>query len=181
MVMAEMVLALLGEGAAHGYDLKRRHDEWFPDNGALAFGQVYATLGRLERDGLAAVVETGSAGGPERSVYALTDAGADRLRRWLARPAEPALGRADEIVGKTVAALRVGRDPRGFLGAQRAAHLRRMRELTTAPRVEPAARLARDHLMAHMDADLRWLELAIDQAGGDPGAGRRDDTEGSRR
>ncbi|MCA1681125.1 MAG: hypothetical protein LC777_20375 [Actinobacteria bacterium] len=34
---------------------------------------------------------------------------------------------------------------------------------STAPPREPAARLARDHLVAHLDADLRWLELAVER------------------
>ena len=51
MATNEVVLALLRNGPAHGYDLKRDHDAWFPDARPLAFGQVYATLGRLERSG----------------------------------------------------------------------------------------------------------------------------------
>ena len=47
------LLALLADGPAHGYDLKRRLEEGFgsalpPVNA----GQIYTTLARLERDGL---------------------------------------------------------------------------------------------------------------------------------
>ena len=39
-----------------------------------------------------------------------------------------------------------------------------MRELLQQPADEhPAARLARDHLVAHLDADLRWLDAAADR------------------
>ena len=39
-----------------------------------------------------------------------------------------------------------------------------MRELTAQPPgSDPAARLARDHLIAHLDADLRWLDLAVER------------------
>ena len=58
MATNEVLLALLRIGPAHGYDLKRDHDAWFPDARPLAFGQVYATLGRLERGGLVEVLET---------------------------------------------------------------------------------------------------------------------------
>lgn len=163
MATSEMVLALLGAGPAHGYDVKRRHDEWYADTKPLPFGQVYATLARLQRDGLAEVVGTGSAGGPERTAYGLTAAGEGRLDAWLAEPAAPAHSGADDIVRKTVACLRVGRDPSRFLADQRAAHLRRMRELSGAPHPEPASRLVRDHLLAHLDADLRWLDLAVER------------------
>ncbi len=44
-------MGVLALGPAHGYDIKRVHDERFPASKKLAFGQVYATLGRLERHG----------------------------------------------------------------------------------------------------------------------------------
>src|SRR3954451_3739602 len=130
MATNEVVLALLRNGPAHGYDLKRDHDAWFPDSRQLAFGQVYATLSRLERRGLVEVLETRVDGGPERTVYALSERGERQLSDWLAEPAEPAASSADEIVRKTVSALRTGVNPGEFLARQRAAHLRRIRELT---------------------------------------------------
>lgn len=164
MATAEIVLALLRRGSAHGYDVKRDHDAWFPDARPLAYGQVYATLARLERDGLVEVAETRTEGGPERTVYALTDAGTDRLAEWLSEPATVNGDAAGEIVRKTVAALRTGDDAARFLVAQRTAHLRRMRELIAQPPgTDPIARLARDHVMAHLDADLRWLDLAVER------------------
>jgi len=164
MATNEVVLALLRNGPAHGYDLKRDHDAWFPDARPLAFGQVYATLGRLERSGHVEVLETRTEGGPERTVYSLTELGEQQLSDWLAEPAGPAASSAEEIVRKTVAALRTGADASAFLARQRAAHRRRMRELTAQPtNGDPAARLARDHLVAHLDADLRWLDLAVER------------------
>src|SRR3954465_14100120 len=102
----EVMLALLRGGPAHGYDLKREHDAWFPDAKPLAFGQVYATLGRLERAGLVDVVETRGQGGPERTGDALAQRGEEQLEQWLAEPAAPAAASTDEIVRKTIAALR---------------------------------------------------------------------------
>jgi DNA-binding PadR family transcriptional regulator len=164
MATNEVVLALLRSGPAHGYDLKRDHDAWFPDARPLAFGQVYATLGRLERSGHVEVLETRTEGGPERTVYSLTERGEQQLSDWLAEPTGPAASSAEEIVRKTVAALRTGADASAFLTRQRTAHLRRIRELTAQPcNGDPAARLARDHLVAHLDADLRWLDLAVER------------------
>ena len=165
MATGESVLAVLRQGPAHGYDVKREHDAWFPDTRPLAYGQVYATLSRLERDALVEVLETRSGGGPERTVYALPAAGEQRLAAWLADPAPVAGAGVDELVRKTIAALRTGDDPAPFLALQRAAHLRRMRELMagSGPETDPAARLARDHVVAHLDADLRWLDLAVER------------------
>src|SRR3712207_6144416 len=163
MSMTELHLALLAGAPRHGYDIKHEHDAWFPDSRPLAFGQVYATLARLQRDGLAQEVETRTDGGPERTVYALTEDGERRLRAWLAEPAAATGSGTEEIVRKTVAALHTGIDVQGFVSRQRAGHLRRMRELQRIPPgTGVAERLVREHLIAHLDADLRWLDLATD-------------------
>lgn len=172
MAIGEVHLALLLSGPRHGYDIKRAHDAWFPAERPLAFGQVYATLGRLVRDGHAEVVGTHSEGGPERTVYAITELGQERLLTWLDEPAPPAGTAGEEIIRKTVVALHAtasGADAERVLSAQRAAHLRRMRQLqrrvTTAelaPGTDLAVRLADRHALLHLDADLRWLEEAAE-------------------
>jgi DNA-binding PadR family transcriptional regulator len=164
MAIPEVVLAVLRRGPAHGYSVKREHDAWFPEARPIAYGQIYATLARLERDGLVEIAETRAGEGPERTVYAITPAGEQRLVEWLHEPAAAGGGASDEIVRKAVAALRTGDDPAGFLDRQRTAHLRRMRELAAgASGADPSARMARDHLIAHLDADLRWLDLAVER------------------
>ncbi len=164
---------MLNAGPAHGYDLKRGYDERFPGSKPLAFGQIYATLGRLERDGLVAAVETSQGGGPERTAYALTDAGAGSLREWLEAPEPPGPYPADELVRKVVTALRLGADATAFLERQRQAHLARMRELLALQRAstDVGARIAVDHAVAHLDADLRWLEDAGARVAQEPSRG----------
>ena len=163
MPTADVFLALLRAGRGHGYDLKRGHDTWFPDARPLAFGQVYSTLGRLDRDGLVEVVETVTGRGPERTVYTLTSQGEARLAAWLGEPERLSDRGSDEIVRKTVSALRTGGDARGIVLRQRTAHLRRMSELSGAAALDPIARLAREHMLAHLNADLRWLDV-VEQA-----------------
>jgi DNA-binding PadR family transcriptional regulator len=171
MATADVLLALLAGGPAHGYELKRGHDAWFPASRPLAFGQVYATLGRLERSGLVEVAGTGAGSGPERTVYALSPRGRRQLRAWLAEPAEPGASAAGELVRKTVAAVRTGADAAALLARQRDAHAARLRELTGgAPERDAGAQLARDHVVAHLDADLRWLETALERVGAERGA-----------
>lgn len=66
-------------------------------------------------------------------------------------------------VSQGIAALHTGIDVQGYVARQRAAHLRRMRELgQVPPGAGPAERLVREHLVAHLDADLRWLDLATE-------------------
>jgi DNA-binding PadR family transcriptional regulator len=167
MSTAELVLGLLSAGPAHGYDVKRGHDSWFPLGRPLAFGQVYTTLGRLERDGLVEVLEKTSGGGPDRTVYGLTDKGRKHLSDWLADPVPPAWGSADEVLRKLVAAVRTGGDASAFLARQRASHLRRIRELQETPAgQDPSSSIVRDYIVAHLDADLRWLDSALDRLSG---------------
>jgi DNA-binding PadR family transcriptional regulator len=162
MATPDALLALLVPGPRHGYDLKRTHDTWFAGLRPLAYGQVYSTLARLERDGLVGVAHTGSDGGPERVVYELTPAGRTRLDAWLAEPAEPGVSGAEELIRKTLAAYHLGADVDGLVARQRATHLRRLRALDDpepADGVVGPAMLA-DHTRLHLDADLRWLDLA---------------------
>jgi DNA-binding PadR family transcriptional regulator len=163
MSISHALLGILAEGPAHGYDLKREHDARFPTAKPLAYGQVYATLARLERDGHAEIAETAQSGGPERTVYALTTEGRRTLDGWLAQ-AEPAGPyAADELVRKTITALHLGTDAAGILARQRAQHMARMRELVAVQTgaLDLGAQIALDHTIAHLDADLRWLEIAL--------------------
>lgn len=177
MSLPEVHLALLLAGPRHGYEVKKQHDAWFPGVKPLAFGQVYATLGRLVRDGLAEVVETRSDGGPERTVYAVTSAGRERLQAWLSEPAPPAGSGGEDIVRKTVVALRTpgsGHSASEVVARQRTAHLRRMRELqqNSDDGSDVAVQLARRHALLHLDADLRWLEEAVQTLSARPAAHR---------
>jgi DNA-binding PadR family transcriptional regulator len=162
MSVSQAILGILAKGPAHGYDLKREHDARFPGAKPLAYGQVYATLARLERDGHAEIAETAQGGGPERTVYALTPEGRCALDAWLQQVEPAGPYPADELVRKTITALHLGTDASGFLARQRAQHMNRMRELVSAQQVavEPGAKIALEHTMAHLDADLRWLETA---------------------
>jgi DNA-binding PadR family transcriptional regulator len=166
MSTAHVLLGLLTGGPRHGYELKREHDERLPRAKPLAFGQVYATLGRLERDGHVAEAGQEREGGPDRTSYALTDSGRAHLDAWLTTVEAPAPYVASELFSKVVVALlAAGADrTRDFLVAQRAAHMERMRELTAA-RAEAGSTLgdviAADFALGHLDADLRWLQTTL--------------------
>ncbi|CAL9446566.1 hypothetical protein SUDANB96_02363 [Streptomyces sp. enrichment culture] len=160
MSTRHILLGLLAAGPSHGYDLKRRHDERFPQARPLAYGQVYTTLQRLVRDGLAEVDGTDSDGGPERTLYRTTEDGARELARWAAEVTPPAPFVANEIFAKVVVAILAAGDPETYLRDQRAAHMARMRELTavkTAPGADLSTVLSADYALTHLDADLRWM------------------------
>ncbi|GAA3229288.1 PadR family transcriptional regulator [Streptomyces thermocoprophilus] len=160
MSVRHILLGLLASGPSHGYELKRRHDERFPQSRPLAYGQVYTTLQRLVRDGLAEVDGTASDGGPERTAYRATDEGRRELARWAGEIAPPAPSVTNEIFAKVVALMLTGGDAGAYLLAQRAAHSDRMGELTalkTASGTDLTTVLSADYALNHLDADLRWM------------------------
>lgn len=163
MSTGHILLGLLTERPKHGYELKREHDERLPGARPLAYGQVYATLQRLERDGKVTVAGTVQEAGPERTVYRITDDGTEEVRRWLGEVEPPAPYVASALFARVVLALLARGSADDYLMRQRAAHLERMRELTARKSAAGASVgevLAADFSLTHLDADLRWMETA---------------------
>jgi DNA-binding PadR family transcriptional regulator len=153
------LLGLLEREPSHGYDLKRSYDEFFGRGKPLPFGQVYATLGRLARDGKVEPGEVEPGAGPDRKRYAITEAGRHQVDAWLAEPVPPEPGLQPVLFVKLVLALMLDRNSEAYLDAQRAAHLQRMRELTELRRSGSVIdALLADHGLFHLEADLRWMD-----------------------
>jgi DNA-binding PadR family transcriptional regulator len=160
MSISKTFLGLLEAGPSHGYDLKREYDASFGLDRPVAYGQVYATLSRLLKNGLVTVDGTEAGGGPERKRYAITHDGVADVAEWLAQPESPDLYLQSTLYVKVVLALRSGRPAVEVLDTQRAEHLRLMRELTRRKLAGTLAdQLVCDHALFHLEADLRWLEL----------------------
>ena len=83
MSTSTLLLSLLEPAPAHGYTLKQEYDVHFGQRRPLAFGQVYQSLARFERDGLAEVVEVEAGAGPERKRYRITADGVAGVERWV--------------------------------------------------------------------------------------------------
>ncbi|MFE4370170.1 PadR family transcriptional regulator [Streptomyces sp. NPDC056835] len=160
MSIGHTLLGLLESGPRHGYDLKRSFDDQFGRDRPLHYGQVYSTMSRLLKNGLVVVDGVEAGGGPERKKYAITEAGVTDVARWLAQPESPEPYLQSTLYTKVVIALLTGRSAADLLDAQRAEHLRMMRDLTTRKREgDLADQLICDHALFHLEADLRWLEL----------------------
>ncbi|MFI5494247.1 PadR family transcriptional regulator [Actinoplanes sp. NPDC051859] len=166
MTTPHVLMGLLAAGPRHGYDLKRAHDERLPRAKPLAYGQVYATLGRLVRDGLVEQHGQDREGGPDRTSYALTETGRARLTEWLTTVEPPAPYVTSALFAKVMICL-LAADPAttaDYVAAQRAAHAARIRELTVIKRnrASPVADVvAADYAIGHLDADLRWLQTTL--------------------
>jgi DNA-binding PadR family transcriptional regulator len=154
------LLGLLEPQPSHGYELKREYDALFGAGRPLAFGQLYGTLSRLERDGQISVLGAAPGDGPERKRYVITDSGVAQVDDWLAQP-EPAEPHLQAVLFvKVVLALLSGRPAAAFLDIQRDAHLERMRELTTMRKTGPlSTSLLADYGLFHLEADLRWIDV----------------------
>ena len=160
MTVPLTLLGLLEREPSHGYDLKRDYDTYFGRGKPLPFGQVYATLGRLARDGKVIGGDAEPGAGPDRKRYAITQTGAREFDAWLTQPIEPEHHLQTVLFSKVVLALMLGRPAETYLDTQRAAHLRRMRELTTIKRTGGLMdALLADHGLFHLEADLRWIDV----------------------
>jgi DNA-binding PadR family transcriptional regulator len=174
MSFAHHVLGLLEEGPQHGYELKQRYDDQLAPGRLLPFGQVYATLARLHRDGLADVAGVESGSGPDRKRYVITPEGVADLERWLDTPTEVGAVRS-ELFARVVIALLSGRDPDAVLDGQRAVHLTRMREVTDRRRgADLIDAMACDLELDHLEADVKWIEDASRRLKRERDAARKD-------
>ena len=154
------LLGLLEREPSYGYDLKRDYDAHFGWGRSLPFGQVYATLSRLARDGKVSAGQIKPGAGPDRKRYAITELGSREVHEWLRTPIEPEPHLQTLLFTKVVLSLILGRSARTYLDTQRAAHMERMRQLTKLRRTAGSVEaLLADHGLFHLEADLRWIDL----------------------
>jgi DNA-binding PadR family transcriptional regulator len=160
------LLGLLDREPSHGYDLKREYDTYFSRGRLLPFGQVYATLARLARDGKAVAGDAEPGAGPDRKRYTITESGKDEVETWVRAPIRPEPYLQTDLFVKVVLALMLDLPPEEYLDAQRSAHLRRMRELTDLKQQGSLVdMLLADHGLFHLEADLRWIDLTAARLG----------------
>lgn len=164
------LLALLADGNHHGYELKKELEERTGALWELNVGQVYTTLGRLERDGLVAEVngaatagDRSGGGSNDQRQYALTEAGRSELTTWFREPRRHSAPERDELVIKLTLAVQVeGVDADAVIDVQRTAtteELQRFTRLKARAEPDDVARLfALDAVIAQIDTELRWLD-----------------------
>jgi DNA-binding PadR family transcriptional regulator len=82
-----VILGMLRNEPRSGYEIKQVVDRSTRFFWAASYGQIYPELRKLATAGLVQG-ESRPTGGRRRTVYRLTDAGREELRRWLDRPPE---------------------------------------------------------------------------------------------
>jgi DNA-binding PadR family transcriptional regulator len=80
------LLVALSEQPASGLELARRFERSIDFFWHATHQQIYRVLGRMDDDGWLEVEQVAQTGRPDKKVYAVSAAGADALRRWLAEP-----------------------------------------------------------------------------------------------
>ncbi len=161
MSVRHSLLALLAAGPTHGYGLKTEFEAATGDVWPLNVGQVYTTLGRLERDGLV----TADADADGQKVYEITGSGRDELRRWFETPVPREVIPRQELAIKLVFAMRMGiADVTAVVQRQRMATVRALQDLTRLKNdaesdADTAWQLMLDGLIFQAEAEARWLDL----------------------
>ena len=161
-MLKHALLGLLARRPCHGYELKKSLEEALGGNWEINFGQIYTTLGRLERDGLVtSAADTHDKRG--KKIYALTTQGQAELETWLDQPVEKSGTFRDRFFIKLVARHLAGYgDVLAMIADQRQSYLQQLRELrtlATEARDDPFVSLLLEGAMLHLQADLRWLDL----------------------
>jgi DNA-binding PadR family transcriptional regulator len=155
------LLALLSAGAMHGYGLKTEFEAATGDVWPLNVGQVYTTLGRLERDGLV----TAGADADGQKVYEITGAGRDELGRWFETPVQREVVPRQELAIKLVFAMRSDMaDVAAVVQRQRVATVRALQDVTRLKAAAESAGdlawlLMLDALVFQAEAEARWLDM----------------------
>lgn len=163
MSVQHAVLGLLSEGPKYGHQLRQEFEERTGDVWPLNVGQVYTTLQRLERDGLAESDNT-SEESPRRT-FRITPDGSKELDRWLHTPPDLTSPPRDELVIKVLVALRMpGVDVDEVIQAHRRYLIELMQQWTRLKEDEAefdlSLALVVDAELFRLDSVVRWLDAA---------------------
>ena len=159
------IMALLASRPAHGYELKQALESRFGSSVApLNAGQIYTTLGRLERDGLVEGSDVEQDRRPNKTVYRLTEAGREAVQTWVAEPTSPTRLKPDLLMKLVLAAMTGLGEPRALVAEHRRRYLQALRDLQeSASNGASGQALLAEGAALHLEADLKWLDRLEEQ------------------
>src|SRR5215475_9865514 len=163
MSVRHAMLALLSEGPKYGLQLREEFEARTGEIWPLNVGQVYTTLQRLERDGLAESDGSGEAG-PQKG-FRITAEGEQELARWLRTPPDLSSPPRDELVMKVLVAVHVpSADVHEVIQAHRRYVVELMQQWTRIKEDDTGGDLsmllAVDAELFRLDSVIRWLDAA---------------------
>lgn len=129
MSLRHVILTLLSDSPATGYDITRAFDERLSFFWSASHQQVYRDLRKLADDELIEGQRIGQQSKPDKIVYRLTQAGSDELAHWLAQPGAPRIN--NELLVKLQAIDVIGPEKTiAMLEQQRVGHVARLAHYT---------------------------------------------------
>jgi DNA-binding PadR family transcriptional regulator len=157
------LLALLSEGPKYGLQLREDFETRTGEVCPLNVGHLYATLDRLERDGLVESDDT-EAAGPHKK-FRITGGGAGELAAWLCTPLDLASAPHGQMAAKVLAARRVpGTDVHEVVQVHRRWLMESMQQWTRIKREKAGDDLDLvlriDAELFRLDSVIRWLDAA---------------------
>ncbi len=163
MSIRQSLLAILEQGPCYGYQLRLEFERRTGATWPLNVGQVYTTLERLERDGLA--VKAGS-DDATHIIYEITPAGREEARDWLATAVPRTLVARDELAVKLALAVTLpGADAAAIVTTQRASTAAALARYRAEHGGTLARQLVVDSLVFAAEAELAWLDHCEAQLG----------------
>ena len=163
MSIRHSLLALLSEGPKYGLQLRQEFESTTGDIWPLNVGQVYTTLDRLVRDGLA---ESDGLESDERQRnFRITTQGEGELAKWLRTPPDFTQPPRDELVIKVLVAAHLADvDVHDVIQVHRRYVVQLMQQWTHLKEDEAyfdlAFALAADAELFRLDSVVRWLDAA---------------------
>lgn len=163
MSVRASILAVLSIGDCHGYQLRQEIETRTGGILAINVGQIYATLDRLERDGLVEASQTNSYG---QTSYRITPLGLAEANEWLTSPIASGAETKNELANKLALAVTIpGVDIDKLIHRQRVQTMQTLQSLTKSKREsnvddpnEIPWLLIVDLNIFNCEAELRWLE-----------------------
>jgi DNA-binding PadR family transcriptional regulator len=157
------LLALLSEGPKYGFQLRQEFEASTGDVWPLNVGQVYTTLQRLERDGLA--TSDDSDVDERQRNYRITPQGDEELARWLRTPPDLSEPPRDELVIKILVAAHLPDvNVHDVIQVHRRYVIQVMQQWTRLKedeaRLDLSFALAVDAELFRLDSVVRWLDAA---------------------
>jgi DNA-binding PadR family transcriptional regulator len=165
------VLGILALGEAHGYDICLRLRKEIGSIWRLGKSQVYALLGRLERDGLVVHERVGQENLPARNIFSITPAGQEIFEEWVSIPVNHVRDMRLELLAKLWFARQAGSNREKMLLEKQLTvcrdHVKRLEALKASCSTEIESRSIGFRLMVVHGA-VSWLEEIRVQTGNQP-------------
>lgn len=162
MSVGMSLLAILEDGPSYGLHLKNEFEARTGGIWPLNVGQVYTTLGRLQRDGLVLVRSEDET--ESQKFYEITDHGRSLLGEWFDQPGSRGAPSREELVLKLVMVARRSKaDAAQVIQAERRSAVLLLQEYTRLKHDAPGEgdlgwSFLVDSLIFQTEARVRWLD-----------------------